>query len=81
MEPLTLVITAIYFTIGWILSDVLTNDDNREEVAMFTFLFWPVYIVVVVFMLVITILMLLSVIMAKLVNGFRGKGDDVDGTV
>ena len=81
MDSLTLIGVSIYFIIGWFLSDILTKDDDKEEVVMFTLLFWPIYIVVLVFMFVLVILMVIAVFMTKLINGFRGKGDKPDGAV
>ena len=80
MDLMTMLGVTVYFTVGWFLSEWLTKDDDREELAVFTFMFWPVYIVVLVGMLVLAILMIISVLVTKLMNPF-GKGDKQDGTV
>lgn len=80
MDSLTLIGFAVYFTIGWFLSEAL-NKNDREEVATFTMLFWPVYIIILVAVFVLVILMLIAVFATRLVNGFHDKGDRPDGAV
>ena len=84
MDLMTMLGVTVYFTIGWFLSEWLTKDEDREELAVFTFMFWPVYIVVLVGMLVLVILMVIAVLVTKLMNPFgakRNEGDNQDGAV
>ena len=80
MDIMTVLYVVVYFTVGWFLADWMTKDEDREEVAVFTFMFWPVYILVLAGMFVIAILMVISVLVTKLMNPFN-KGAKQDGTV
>lgn len=84
MDLMTMLGVTVYFTIGWFLSEWLTKDEDRDEVAVFTFMFWPVYILVLAGMFVIAILMVIAVLVTKLMNPFgakRDEGDSQDGSV
>lgn len=84
MDLMTMLGVTVYFTIGWFLSEWMTKDEDREEVAVFTFMFWPVYVLVLAVMFIIAILMVISVLVTKLMNPFGAKsdkGDKQDGTV
>lgn len=90
MDLMTILGVTVYFTVGWFLSQWLTKDDDKEEVSVFIFLFWPLLIVMLVGMLILAILMVIAVLVTKLMNPFsceRGesaksnKGDKQDGAV
>ena len=80
MNSLTVIGVAVYFLIGWFLSDFLTKNDS-EEMAMFLFMFWPVVIAFILIMIILAGLMLISVLITKLIGIFTNKGDKPDGAV
>lgn len=80
MDLMTVLYVVVYFTVGWFLAEWMTKDEDREELTVFTLMFWPVYILVLTGMVLIAVLMVISVLVTKLMNPF-GKGDKSDGAV
>lgn len=84
MDLMTMLGVTVYFTVGWFLSQWLTKEDDKEEVAVFIFMFWPVFILVLVGMFIIAILMVIAVLVTKLMNPFgnrSNRGDNQNGSV
>lgn len=80
MDIGTLVGAVLYFTIGWILSNWL-NTDDKDEVAVFIFVFWPLMIAFLGMVIIIGLAAIVAVLLAKMFNLFMGRGGDSDGAV
>lgn len=77
----TLVGAVLYFTIGWILTDWL-NTNDKDEVALFIFLFWPLMIIFLGMVIVMGLAAIVAVLLAKLFGLIcRRLGGDSNGTV
>lgn len=70
MDIMTVFYVVVYFTIGWFLSVwvVKGEEDKREELAVFLFLFWPLLIIMLGGMTVICVAMFVSVLISKLMD-------------
>lgn len=81
MNISTLVGAVLYFTIGWILSDWL-NTDDKDEVAMFIFLFWPLTIVFLGMVIVMGLAAIVATLLSKLFDLIcRRLGGDSNSAV
>lgn len=82
MDIPVLIAVTIYFAIGWVLSGWL-NVEDKDEVAVFIFVFWPLVILFLAVILVLAIAALVSVLISKLVYGFHAgveESDEGDGS-
>lgn len=82
MDMGTLIGAVIYFMIGWILSDCL-NADDKDEVAMFIFLFWPLMLIFLGMVIVMGLAAIVAALLSKLFGLICGRrnGGDSDGAV
>lgn len=90
MDIMTVFYVVVYFTIGWFLAVwvVKGEEDKREELAVFLFLFWPLLILMLGVMTFIGVTMVISVLISKLMDYrvFKPrdklyKGEDSNGAV
>lgn len=81
MDISTLIGAVIYFMIGWILSDWL-NTEDKDEVAMFTFLFWPLMIMFLGMVIVMGLAAIVATLLSKLFGLIcRRLGGNSNGSV
>lgn len=80
MDIGSLIGAALYFTIGWILSDWL-NTEGKDEVATFIFLFWPLMIIFLGMVIVMGLAAIVAVLLSKLFGLLCGKRGNTNGTV
>ena len=82
MNIATLVGAVLYFTIGCILSDWL-NTEDKYEVSMFIFLFWPLMIIFLGMIIVMGLAAIVATLLSKLFELLCGRhnGGDSNGTV
>lgn len=78
MDIMTVLGVIVYFTIGWFLADWL-NTEDKDEVAVFIFVFWPLMIAFLGMIIVCGLAAIVATLISKLMN--IGKGDKPDGAV
>lgn len=56
----------VYFGVGWILSDLI--GDDRDELKIFVFIFWPLIIGLLLFYIIVMVTMLLVIVVMKIAD-------------
>lgn len=76
MDLVSLLGVAVYFAIGWLLSDLLSKEDS-DTVKMFIFVAWPLMFALLAVAMLTVLVMGIIVFVVDLWDRVRGKDVEV----